>query len=63
MSLQRDWHRMLPDDCILLFTGFQEVPEPPLGTSLNNLTGLTDLEGGKEGGPVLGVFLFKETGI
>lgn len=53
---------MLPNDCILLFTGFQEVPEPPLGTSLNNLTGLTDL-GVKEGGPVLGVFLFKETGI
>lgn len=35
---------------------------PPLGTSLNNLTGFTELEGGKEAGPVLGVFLLKQTG-
>lgn len=63
MSLQRDWHRRRPDDCILLFTDPQEVPEPPFGTSMNNLTSLTDLEGWKEGGlPVLGVFLCKETG-
>jgi len=47
----------------LLFTGFQEVPEPPLGTSLSNLTGLTDLGVWKEGRSVLGVFLFKDTGI
>lgn len=33
----------------LLFTGFQEVPEPPWGTSFNNLAGLTDFDVGKEG--------------
>lgn len=58
MLLQRDWHRKLPDDCIYCLLAFRKCQSPPVGTSLNKLTGLTDLEGGKEGGYVHGVFLF-----
>lgn len=55
-------HRMLPDDCIYCLLAFRKCQSPPLGTSLNNLPGFTELEGGKEAGPVLGVFLLKQTG-
>ena len=55
-------HRMLPDDCIYGLLAFRKCQSPPLVPSLNNLPGFTELEGGKEAGPVLGVFLLKQTG-
>lgn len=58
MSLHSDRQNVAPEGLAqdaawwlyLLFAGFQEVPETPLGTSWSNLTGLTDLDGGKEWG-------------
>lgn len=54
MSLQKDWHRMPPYDCIYCLLAVRKCQSPPLGAGLNNLTDSPQLEGGKEGGPPLG---------